>query len=363
MATQPVRVIQWATGGIGQQCLRQILTRPGLQLAGVFTYGAAKEGRDAGEIVGLPACGMRLTRDRDAIVALDADLVLHCPMQHRKMDEHNRDVARLLASGKDVISTIDYFHPGSVGPEWAEPLMRACEEGGSTLMGLGNQPGFVCERLVTTAVAMCQDIDHIHVLERMDCSNISEVGYPVMGYGMTPDEFGRADVIGMWHHMYRQVPHAVCAVLGVTVDRVEHATKIGLAERDLTHTRAPVRKGTVAATAFSWTAIVRGKPFFTLEVRWPVDVTLPGWEAENDWVVTVEGRPSLRMTFERAHSYAGGRRRGGSVRDTDFNYYECSHMSAAGLLVNAIPDVIAAPQGHLLAPVFGSWKFNGVGVD
>jgi 4-hydroxy-tetrahydrodipicolinate reductase len=74
------RVVQWATGVVGSAALRGILRHPKLELVGVKVYNEDKEGRDAGEIVGMEATGVLATRDVEAIIALDADCVIYAPM-------------------------------------------------------------------------------------------------------------------------------------------------------------------------------------------------------------------------------------------------------------------------------------------
>jgi len=49
------RVVQWATGNIGARALRAVIEHPQMELVGVMVHGAAKEGRDAGELCGV-AC-------------------------------------------------------------------------------------------------------------------------------------------------------------------------------------------------------------------------------------------------------------------------------------------------------------------
>src|SRR5207245_1911166 len=53
----PYRVIQWSTGNVGRFALRCIVGHPELELVGLWVHGAAKAGKDAGELCGLaPAC-------------------------------------------------------------------------------------------------------------------------------------------------------------------------------------------------------------------------------------------------------------------------------------------------------------------
>ena len=64
MAKQtPLRVIQWATGSMGQHAIRAIAEDPGLELAGVWVHSESKEGPDAGELSGIDPLGVAATRD------------------------------------------------------------------------------------------------------------------------------------------------------------------------------------------------------------------------------------------------------------------------------------------------------------
>ena len=74
-ATRPLRVIQWATGNVGQASLRALIGNPAFDLVGVYVYSDDKEGRDVGELAGLEPAALRATHDREAILALDADAV------------------------------------------------------------------------------------------------------------------------------------------------------------------------------------------------------------------------------------------------------------------------------------------------
>jgi hypothetical protein len=48
-STRPIRVIQWATGGVGQIAIRHMADNPAYQLVGCYVTSAAKDGLDIGE--------------------------------------------------------------------------------------------------------------------------------------------------------------------------------------------------------------------------------------------------------------------------------------------------------------------------
>src|SRR2546423_1241043 len=112
------RIVQWGTGNVGRHALRMILERPDFELVGVRVYNPDKVGKDAGELVGVGPVGVIATNDVDAVVALDADCVCYTPLG-TTLDDPTQpldDICRLLASGKNVVSSayeyFGYLHSG-----------------------------------------------------------------------------------------------------------------------------------------------------------------------------------------------------------------------------------------------------------
>ena len=142
---QKYRVIQWATGVVGTAALKGIIRHPELELAGVKVYNDDKAGRDAGDLVDMDKTGIAATQDIDAIVALEADCVLYCPMPW-SVDE----MCRLLESGKHVITPCPYWFPFIQDPKAAEPIAAACKKGNVNFHASGCNPGGIAERFPLT---------------------------------------------------------------------------------------------------------------------------------------------------------------------------------------------------------------------
>ena len=100
------KVIQWATGVVGSAALGGILRHPKLELVGLKVYSDDKNGLDAGDIAGTDATGVIATQDVDAIMAMEADCVLYCPLPWS-----TTEICRLLESGKHVITPCPYWFP------------------------------------------------------------------------------------------------------------------------------------------------------------------------------------------------------------------------------------------------------------
>lgn len=132
-----MRVIQWATGGVGRAAIGGILQHPELELVGCWVHSAEKHGVDVGEIVGTEPIGVRAASSIEEILALPADAVLYAPLIPDR-----EQVAALLRAGKNVVTPAGWFYPTEKD---GAPLAAACAEGGSTLHGTGINPGGITE--------------------------------------------------------------------------------------------------------------------------------------------------------------------------------------------------------------------------
>src|SRR3954470_18007321 len=234
------RVIVWGPGRLGGFVLRVLLQRPEeFDVVGVFAFSEDKDGRDIGELVGLPPHGVKATRDRDAIDRLDADVVVFSPLVALQPTQSHADALRLLASGKNLLLAHDYFYPAGISEEYEREVDDACQRGGSSVMAVGSSPGFVAERLATTLAGHTLEVGHIDVLERMDCTDLDAHVYPLLGFGSKPEDFPRQQIIAMFDHMYRQTPHAVAAQLGQRLDDVVVDARFATTDRTLTNVTAP----------------------------------------------------------------------------------------------------------------------------
>ena len=87
----------WGPGQVGVGALRAIIAHPGLELVGVVVYSEAKDGRDAGDLCGMPPTGVTATRDVDAALALDADVVAFFASGDYRYREAAEDVLKRTA--------------------------------------------------------------------------------------------------------------------------------------------------------------------------------------------------------------------------------------------------------------------------
>jgi hypothetical protein len=341
------KVIQWATGYIGKTCLRQVIEHPDLELAGLLVYSDKKAGRDAGDIARRPKTGVIATKSVDEIMALDADVVLHLPLNSvGTLDAHDETIKRLLRSGKNVITTVAHTFPLAMSADYAAGFEAACHEGNSTLFGTGINPGLITERIMVGLTSVCTRVDSVRVTEIYDCSQIMSPGFvfDLMGVGRAPESF--LEVTGVqrvFQHIFGEVMGFVGHALKVDFDEVITDHEYGVADHDLELAVGPVKKGGVVNFRRRWHGMKNGKPFATIEMLWIVDKKMPGWEYSDGWEIEIEGLPGIKARIDLVEPV------GQQDRSLAMQY------AVAGPVIRAIPEVIKAPPGILLPPVFAAY--------
>jgi hypothetical protein len=331
-----LRIVQWATGAVGKHAVRAVHEHPDLELVGALVYSDAKAGRDAGEISGIGAIGVTTTRDPDDILALDADCVLY--MAQGEMDPAGAldDICRLLASGKNVISTAAtaYIYPRAAGPQVVDRLEAACAEGGSSFHGTGIEPGWAAEVLPLTMSALFERIDSLVVQELLDYSSYgsADMLFDIMGFGKPPDEpvpMADPSLVGT---TFKAPLMLLADGLGATIDDFVYDRQVAVAAEAFDVKAGRVEAGTVAAQRFAYTAVVGGRRALTVEhITRLGSGQAPDWPTGRGWKVTVEGRPS--MVLESAIA----------VHGEDENDQGC--LGTAMHAVHAIAPVCAATPG------------------
>ncbi len=339
------RVIQWATGSMGKTCLRAVIDHPDLELVGLFVYSNEKTGSDAGEIARREPTGVIATQSIEEILALEADVVIHAPRIQFPYSHHNEDMCRLLASGKNLISINGHVFPGYHGAVYTAGFEQACRQGQSCLFGTGLNPGFVVEKIATAATGLCTQLESISVREVFDVSGAPDHDYVfnVCGMGADPE---RIDLGLSWPvtelitGMYAEVIALLAHRLGLQLERVEADHSVVPAPKDIQGKAGLVRAGSVGATEWCWHGIIAGQRMITLSVNWIMGTTMPGYANYDHWKIAVRGKPGIDITMNLVEP----RNTGAKTRSEQY--------AVAGSVINAIPEVCAAPAGIFHPPLF-----------
>lgn len=330
-----LRVVQWATGGVGRAAMAGVLAHPELDLVGCWVHSPDKVGVDAGELCGGDAVGVIATDDIDALLSLDADCVIYAPVL-----PDAAVVARILAAGTNVVTPLGWFFP--TGRDTTD-IEAACTAGSATLHGTGIHPGGVTEKIPLVLSALSGSVTHVRAEEWSDIRTYDApaVVGGIMLFGTTPDEAATSIMPAILGDGFGQSIAMVAHALGFALDDdlvVDH--QVAVATQPIDSPIGPIQPGRVAAQSFTWTATVRGTAVVTVRTNWfmgqehldPAWTFGPGGER---FEVEVTGDPSTLATFHGWHPEtieAGLERNPGIV-------------VTANHCVSSVPAVVAAPPG------------------
>lgn len=287
--TERLKIIQWATGNIGSRSLRAVLEHPGMELVGLWVHSADKAGRDASELCGLVGVtGIVGTNDADELVSLDADCVLHMP--------HGSDIdlwERLLASGKNVVTTRGDFHfPDALEDEDRQRIEAACRKGNTSIYSTGVSPGLATEALIIPLLSLSRRLDSVMIEEfaALETRDSPHLLFEVMGFGedMQPFQQARAEYLkGHFATSLAQVAQAS----GVEIEKWTARGELAAASEDVHIAAGTIRKGTVAAQRITISGMADGNPVFSFRANWYATDKLADvdWELrESGWRIVVK---------------------------------------------------------------------------
>ena len=337
-----IRVALIGTGNCGSLALRQLVNDPRFELTGVWVSSDAKVGKDAGELAGLDATtGIAAVNDLDAIVAAKPDSVVYCAMGDTRLPEAMADIRRILAAGIDVVGSAPGVlqFPWQVIPDkYIQRIEDAAREGNSTVYMTGVDPGFATDLLPFALAGTCQSIQQIRTMEIADYATYdgATVMFDVMGFGNPlgdlPILFQPGVLSIAWGTAIRQL----AAGLGVEVDEIRDSVEQEPAPEDFDVAVGTIKKGTVAALRFQIEGLVKGEPVIVVE-----HITRLRGDLRPDWAQPAQEGGSYRVEITGEPSYVMDV--SPTSRNGDHNY--AAILAAAGRIVNAIPDVLAAQPG------------------
>lgn len=348
-------VVVWGTGNVGRPAIRAVLGHAELELTGVIVSSEAKDGRDAGELAGLPPVGVKATRDAASVLADGVDVVVYTASADVRPDDAMAELLQCLSAGCDVVSTsfYDFLHPALVPPEQMAKISAATTAGNSSLFVSGIDPGWAMDVLPLFASGMVSGIEQIRCQEIFNYAlyDAPDVVRYIIGFGQPMDELPLMlhdeVLLKIWEPMVRLVGQG----LGIELDEV----KTYIERRPLEKTvqvagMGEFVAGSQGAFRFEVQGMKNGKPLIVAEHITRIDVS-----CAQDWPyppteggchrVLIKGNPDLSVTVHGEDHFESGAAGGGNA-------------TAANRLVNAIPAVCAAKPGVVspldLPPITGA---------
>jgi 2,4-diaminopentanoate dehydrogenase len=327
-----LRVVQWATGGVGVAAIKGVLEHPDLELVGCWVHSEAKNGKDVGELIGIGTVGVTATTSVEDILALDADAVIYAPLMFN-LDE----VTALLRSGKNVVSPVSWIYPSAKHRALVEEASRA---GNATLHGTGIAPGGFSEKFPLVLSALATGVTFVRAEEFSDLRTYDapDVLRYVMGFGGTPETALSGPMQKMLDSGFVQAIKMIVDEVGFDADPTVRASQeVAVATAPIDSPLGVIEPGQVAARKFHWEALVGEEPVVRVSVNWFMgeENLDPAWTfgpAGQRYEVEVAGNPDFTVSVKGFHGVVGGD-------------LETGIVGTAAHCVNSVPAVCAAAPG------------------
>jgi hypothetical protein len=298
-ANKIYRVVQWATGRIGEASLRELIRSPQMKLVGVYVHSEAKEGRDVGELCGLAPLGIKATRSIDKIIALKPDCVVA-----NQEGANVEDVCRFLEAGINIAtSRVDYLEPDRMNPEVRRRVEEACRKGGASIHATGASPGFSSEALPLVVASMSRRMVCMTIDEFADIpASCPDFQVAAMGFGRRPGEKFDPHLLEHISHGFTQSVTVIAKALNLPLDAIDVFGETANAkERFQLPGGTPIEQGTVAAQRISISGVRDGKSLILYRLNWYCTTNVDrDWDLRRSgWRILIEGETPIdvNVTF------------------------------------------------------------------
>lgn len=317
--SREIRVIHYGLGAIGSQIARLVFSRKGMRSVAAIDIDEGKAGRDLGAVIGLDrSLDIPVSKTlASALEGKEAEVIFHSTGSF--LEKVIPQLREVISAGLNIVSTCEELaYPAAQHPELAVEIDALAKERGVTVLGTGVNPGFIMDTLPLVITGVCQEVQRIHVRRRVDAGRRRLSLQRKAGVGLTLAQFQdgvKARRVG--HIGLRESVAVTAGTLGWELEAIEESLEPVITEQPMRTQFLEVEAGQVAGVHQIGRGIKDGQEVITLDLEICV-----GLEEAKD-TISVEGRPSLKLTIEGVHG----------------------DIATAAMVVNAIPRVVDAPPG------------------
>jgi 4-hydroxy-tetrahydrodipicolinate reductase len=313
-------------GPVGQAVARTVLRTPGLKLVAAADPAALHAGKDVGAVLGLPKkLGVKIDGDPERWARkVVADVAFVCTSSHLK--DVKPQIAALVARRIHVLSSCEELaYPVPARLAAFREIDKLASARKVSVLATGVNPGFAMDTLALALTAPCATVRRVSVTRVVDAGARKLPLQRRVGAGLNLGQFRRAVTEGTVRHVgLVESAHMIAGALGWKLDRVDETLEPAIAPRDLDTDYLRIPAGAAAGIRQAVRAYRDGDLVVSLDLQVYV-----GAESPRDHVL-VDGDPPVDATI------AGG---------------ISGDASAAAMLVNSLPRVLAARPGLLNAAV------------
>jgi 4-hydroxy-tetrahydrodipicolinate reductase len=321
----PVRVVLVGFGRANQAVLELALTRSWLEVVGIVVRSSERDGEAAANSV--PGAPTRLSCSTDLAGTLrdtKPDLAIVATATH--LADVYPVLSEVAASGTPMICTAeDLAHIRREDPPPAADIIDLAERHRVAIVASGANPGFVLDVWPMTLTGLAWDVERLRARRIVDVSVFGPRVRRSLGIDLTPEEFraGIADGSVVGHAGFPESLRILAEAMGRRLDRTTIVSESLVSDAPLRLADgAVVEPGRTVGADQRATGWYAGEPWLEIAMTLHVDPASAGLVPTDE--VEITGRHPLRVRVE-----PGCR----------------ALLSTAAMLVNGIPQALAAPAG------------------
>jgi len=314
-----IKVLQYGFGPIGQETVRAVLKKEGLELIGVVDINPKFIGKDVGEILGEKKLGIIVKQSlAEALNGQKADIALHTTTSFVKSVKPQLE--ELIRAGINVVSsTEELLIPHLQSPEEAKEIDELAKAYNVTILGTGVNPGFVMDTLPLFLSSTCLDVKKIEARREVDAGTRRLPLQKKVGAGLDVDDFKKlAKEKKLGHIGLIESIALIAEGLGWKLDDIQESVEPVIADKDCKTKYLEVRKGQAAGLKHVAKGFKNKEELIQLDLRMYVGAKEPF-----DYIHII-GTPEIKCKFE-----------GGIAGD----------QATVASLINSIPRVLKASPG------------------
>ncbi|MBU1019944.1 MAG: NADP-binding protein [Firmicutes bacterium] len=295
-----IKVVIWGFGAMGKGMADMLLTKKGVEIAGVcdlhpdlvgksiFNVLEGEKGKHK-EILVSDNIESLLDSSKCDIVLLATDSYTKKAFPKMKM---------ILEKGINVISTAEEMaYPKAQEPLLARELDRIAKENGVTVLGTGINPGFIMDLLVIALSGVMSDVKHI---EANRVNSLSPFGPAVMeeqGVGIKVKEFedGVKNNTLAGHVGFAESVNMIADAIGIKLDKFEQQMSPIITSVDRKSKYGEALKGNVAGVNMTGQGFVGSEVFIDMKHPQQIEPELEG-TSTGDYI-NIIGTPNVHMAI------------------------------------------------------------------
>lgn len=299
------KVIVWGLGSVGRYAIKMIQQKKSLELVGAIDVDPNKVGKDSGELFGFAPTGVVVSSDVDAVLAMDADVVLvYLPNMRDKgnmrptgFTPNAENICKALRAKKNVLTTLPIYHMHKTAPLLYKMVNDCALENGVTYVQQGIFPGLFNPYMPVVFASMVGKVDKLIVNGGQDDAFNTSPWVQVFGYGKKPEEFNGDVIKDIITSYYGPTVMEIADRCGIAYDTYEEEHKMFMSEKKLTPPCGEVMPGTIQAHEFIMRCMRDGEEVTGFHfVHKVCHDEHPVPHMEDSYVIT--GEPNMKITVE-----------------------------------------------------------------